>query len=96
MVCSRIIISNVRFTSANPTDGKRGLKGWVRCTLNDQFQLDGIAVRQGRNGRSSLSFPARTDGRGRKHFYYHPVDEKTRRAIERQIFKSLQMIECSA
>ena len=89
----RIVISNVQFTSADPHDVDTGLLGWIRCTLNGSILLDGISLRRTRDGRPTLSFPARFDGAGRQHHYLRPLDDDTRRAIERQVFKALSFVE---
>lgn len=86
-----IKITNVQFTSAHPDDVPTGLLGWIRCTLNGTIQLDGISLRRTRDGRPTLSFPARFDGAGRQHHYLKPMDDETRRGIERQVFKALSI-----
>jgi hypothetical protein len=39
--------------------------------------------------RHTLSFPLRTDGQGRRHSYFRPLDDRTRRIIENAVFDSL-------
>ena len=90
---SPIKITNVQFTSADPRDVETGLLGWIRCTLNGSIQLDGISLRRTRDGRHTLSFPARFDQAGRLHHYLRPLDDETRHAIERQVFKALSFVE---
>ena len=84
-----IHISRVTFKAADPEDRAVGLVGWVTCKLNDALVVDGIAVRRTRDGRPTISFPARHDDTGRKHYVLKPVDEVTRRAIERQVLEAL-------
>ena len=64
----RLKISDVKLTAATPKQIELGLLGWIRCRLNDDLQLDGIAVRRGLDGRLSLSFPARRDGSRRQRY----------------------------
>ena len=84
-----IIISNVRFIASGRDQVETGLLGFVACTLNGSLQLDGLALRKTRAGKFALSFPARTDSAGRHHFYLRPLDSRTRREIERQVFHAL-------
>jgi len=90
---NRLRIANVRFTAAKATAIESGLIGWVSCILNNSLQLDGLALRRTRSGRPVLSFPSRLDSAGRQHFYLRPLDDRTRREIERQVFEALGMKE---
>jgi len=89
----RIKIDNVHFQAANSTYAASGLLGWISATLNNSLQLDGLALRKTRDGRFVLSFPARTDGAGRQHHYLRPLNDDTRRIIERQVFAALAITE---
>ncbi len=82
-------ISNVQLKSAQISDAESGLLGWVSCSINGSLRLDGIAVRRTADGRLALSFPARRDDAGRRHFYIRPVDDLARRAIEHTVFAAL-------
>lgn len=84
-----IEITDVRFTPAGPEDWRKGLSGWISCTLNDRLQINSIALRRSRSGRMVLSFPAREDKAGNQRFYIKPLDDVTRRVIERQIFREM-------
>ena len=86
-------ITDVRFTSANSVQAEKGLLGWVSCTLNSSIRLSSIALRRTSDGRFALSFPARKDSGGNKHSYIRPLDDETRRDIERQIFTALGLGE---
>ena len=55
--------------------------------------LGGIVLRRTADGRYALSFPTRTDRVGRRHSYVCPVDDDTRRAIEREVFGQLRQRE---
>lgn len=87
----RIKIDNVRFQAASPTEVKSGLLGWVSCVLNQSLKLNDLAVRRTRSNRLALSFPARTTKTGRQRFYLHPLDDRSRREIERQVFEAIAM-----
>ncbi len=82
-------ISNLQFKSAQISDAESGLLGWISCSINGSLRLDGIAVRRTADGRLALSFPARRDDAGRRHFYVRPLDDKARRDIEHQVFLAL-------
>ncbi len=86
---TQIEISGVQFVSAQLLDVDDGFLGWVSCTLNESIRLNGLALRRTREGRLALSFPARKDAMGRKHFFLRPLDDATRRKIERQVFRAL-------
>ena len=81
-------ITSVRFTPTGVEDQCKGLLGFVTCTVGD-LVLDGITVRRTREGRLTLSFPARRDRSGRDHPYIRPLDDATRREIEAQVFRAL-------
>jgi DNA-binding cell septation regulator SpoVG len=85
------LVSNVGFTKANYGDIQRGLLGFVTCTFNNVLLIDGVTVRRRRDGRIVLSWPARTDGAGRKHPILLPIDDAARRAIEREILVQLNV-----
>lgn len=81
-------VSDVRLTRASSSLEGRGLLGWVSCTYGD-LALDGISLRRTHDGRVTLSFPARRARGGREHPYVRPLDDPTRRAIERQVLAAL-------
>ncbi len=89
----KVTIANVSFTPAQPKEVKRGLLGWVSLVLDGRFRLSSIAVRRTLDGRVTLSFPTRIDGSGRQRFYFRPLDDRTRRAIESQVFTQLGLTE---
>jgi hypothetical protein len=93
---TNIKISNVCFSPAKPQEALKGLRGWISCCLNGRIQFEGIALRRTRGGRHTLSFPARLDNVGRRHFYIRPLDDAARRVIERQVFQELGIREKSA
>lgn len=82
-------IDNVRFTSASPEQVQAGILGFVRCTLNNSLVLDGLLLRRTRHNKRTLSFPYRRDATGRQHFYLRPLDDRSRRDIEKQVFAAL-------
>lgn len=86
-------VSRVRFTPAPRHQLPSGLLGFVSFLLEDCVRIDGVVLRTTSDGRLSLSFPARRDGRGRDHPYLRPVNDDTRRAIETQVFASLGLGE---
>jgi len=82
-------ITSVAFTSAAPSEVRTGLLGWVSCVVDDALLIDGITLRRTRDGRTTLSYPARRDAAGRQHFYVRPIDDEARSNLEDQIFAKL-------
>ena len=66
-------------------DVRSGLLGFVSVFYGD-LVLDGITVRRTAEGRLTLSFPQRRDGRGRSHPLFRPIDDAARVRIEKAIF----------
>jgi hypothetical protein len=86
-----ILVSDVRFIQSSEDQRAEGLLGWVGLRLNRCMQMNSIALRRTRDGRLTLSFPARRDGAGLIHHYYKPLDRETQVEIERQVFLALGM-----
>ena len=86
-------LTEIKFSSSRPEETDAGLIGWVSCALNGTIHLDGIAVRRTVDGRLTLSFPARQDSHGRRHFYHRPLDDCARREIEARVFRALGLGE---
>ena len=84
-------ITNVRFTSASEADLLSGLLGFATCVINKFLVLDGIAVRQTQDGHLALSFPAQRDKNGHQRFPVRPIDDRARRAFERQVLGALDL-----
>lgn len=72
------------------TDDERrtGLLGYL-SVFYGVLVLDGITLRRTADGRFVLSFPSRTDRRGKKHSIVRPVDDDARQAVEREILAQL-------
>lgn len=83
-------ISDVSFQSANESQRREGVEGWVRLTLNDALRLDSIAVRRTRDGRLTLSYPERTDRHGRRHPTARPRDTEARVSLDEQILEAIR------
>ena len=73
---------------ATDTEIRSGLMGYIMVEYGT-LVLDGIALRRTTDGRLVLSFPARTDGAGRRHPYIRPIDDEARRVIEAAILGEL-------
>lgn len=82
-------ISAVTLIDAKPADVRRGLLGFVSCTLGGRVRLDGLTLRRSREGRLYVSFPRPRDARGRERSTVRPVDVASQREIEAQIFLAL-------
>ena len=85
----KIAVSEVSFTSASREERRTGLLGWVAVVINGALKIDGLTVRQTREGRLALSFPARRDRQDRVHFVVRPISDEARRTIERQVLAQL-------
>ena len=82
-------VTSVTLTPSRPLDQAEGLLGWVAVELNGELVVTGITLRRTRQGDLDLSFPARTDRRGRKHPIVR-VDDELRAAIEREVLGELR------
>ena len=89
----KIVITDVRFVAAEERDVERGLIGFVSAKLNHSLQIDGLALRRTRDGRLTISFPARRDTAGRQHHFLRPLNDQIRREIEEQILRAIGMKE---
>jgi DNA-binding cell septation regulator SpoVG len=87
-------ISEVVFTTATAALAQTGLLGFVSCCLNRALRLDGLTLRRTQDGKLTLSFPARRDARGRQHHFVRPIDDETRREIERQVIEAIRFGDC--
>ena len=86
-------VGRVEFTEATPEDRRLGLLGWIACRLNDTLQVDGIMLRRTQDGRLTLSYPAKKDEAGRKHFFLRPLDDRARRMVEQKVFRALGLLD---
>ena len=84
-------LTSAHFTPAGRAKRASGLVGWLVLVVDDALQLDGIVVRETRDRRLVLSFPARTDSKGDRHPLIRPVDGAARHELERQVFRQLGM-----
>ncbi len=83
-------VSSVTFTPAPRTDIRRGLLGWVRFRIGDDWQVDGVALRRTRSGRLAISYPCRLDRSKHEHPYVLPVDARVRRQVELALLAELE------
>lgn len=66
-------------------DERQGLLGYLSVYYGSVI-IDCITVRKTAQGRMTLSFPERRDGKGRRHPVVRPIDDDARRAIEAAVF----------
>ena len=92
MTARDIKIDRIELKTAGRQAAETGLIGWISCRLNNRLQLDGITLRKTQDGRHVLSFPARRDAAGQQHFFVRPLDDNTRKEIERQVFARLGLV----
>ena len=84
-----VTVSAVNFSAAAEVDRDRGLLGYVSFLVNGAIKVDGVTARRTRDGKLTLSYPARRDGTGRDHPYFRPITDEVRRSIESQVFAAL-------
>jgi hypothetical protein len=82
-------ISGIVFRPAPRHEVKKGIIGWASFRVNDALEIQGVAVRFTADRRYVLSFPAKRDGHGGRHFYVRPLDDRARRDIEHQVLRAL-------
>ena len=82
-------VTRVAFTPASFPYDALGVIGWLCIALDDSVEIDGIRVRRTVRGRIALAFPARRDGAGRRRYFVRPLNDETRREIERQVIERL-------
>jgi DNA-binding cell septation regulator SpoVG len=86
-------ITDVKFTSARTEEVETGLLGFLAIEVDDALRLDNLTLRRTADGRLTVSFPARRDGRGRRRFYICPLNDRARREIEHQVLEALGFLE---
>ena len=82
-------VTEVRFAPAPDHLVCSGLIGWSSFVLDGRLRVAGVAVRRTERGRPCLSYPVRDEGVGRRFEYFKPIDDATRRDIERQVLEQL-------
>lgn len=83
-------ITDVHLARAARPDTRTGLLGWISFTLDGRLRVDGLTLRRTHDGRPVLSYPERTDQWGCGHPYLAPLDDETRRHIEREVVRALK------
>ena len=84
------VVSGVDFTPAGATAQATGLLGWVAFAIDGSMALDGVTVRRTARGVLALSFPERSDSRGRRrHPVVRPLDNEARLEIQAQVLAQL-------
>ena len=79
------VLSYVRATDV---EERSGLLGYLRVA-SGSLVVEGVTLRRTATGRFALSFPERTDSRGRRHAIVRPVDQAARESIERELLGQL-------
>jgi DNA-binding cell septation regulator SpoVG len=88
-----LTVTSAGIVYASEPDNCRGLIGYITLAFNDALMVDGITLRRTRDGAYRLSFPERTDGRGRRHPIVRPLTAEDRASIEGQVFDQLGIKE---
>jgi hypothetical protein len=68
----------------------------ISFVLNGTLKIDGVTLRRTRDGRLTLSYPARRDRDGVEHFAIKPLGDQARVEIERQVFEALGLAVTSS
>lgn len=83
------LVSDVRFTQASPSEVREGLVGYLTFVVGNAIRVDGVTLRLTTARRPALSYPCRTDGKGRKHPIAKAIDADTKAQIEAEVFEEL-------
>jgi hypothetical protein len=81
-------VSQVEYRAATSDEIARGLLGRLRLVVSG-IVIESVALRRTLDGRLTLAWPVRADGKGRKHAVAHPVDDDARLSLEVQVFTKL-------
>ena len=84
-----MVVSNVKLVAAPRAQQELGMLGYVSFELDGMLGLDGVTLRKTRDGRLTLSYPARRDGRGVDHPLVRPLSHRAMKVIESQVLCSL-------
>ena len=87
MACA-LKVTEVRIRLAS--GGKDGLVGWASCIVGGSVALHNLAVRQLADGGLALGFPTRFSRSGAKHYYFNPISDEARLALEDAILTRLK------
>ncbi|MBI1852637.1 MAG: hypothetical protein HYR85_20020 [Planctomycetes bacterium] len=87
-----IEVSGVRFRAADAKWQRTGLVGFVAFVLNRDLRIE-ATVRRTNSGVLRLSYPAHRDQFGLQHFAVHPVHDRARVEIERQVLAHVRATE---
>lgn len=74
------------------SDMRSGLLGFVSVIYGDLI-LDGLTIRRTAEGRLTISYPERRDGRGRRHPLFRPIDDDARLRIEKAIIGAATVMQ---
>lgn len=86
---SRARITDVRFSPAGSALQRDGLLGWATFLVDGRLIVDGVMVRRRQDGGLTLAWPTRRDRHGVLHNHVRPLDDTTRRELEREILAQL-------
>jgi len=85
-----LVVTEVRLTAASQRDAESGLLAYLTVVLNGSLAVDGLALRRSVEGKTYVSYPARTDRRGGRHPIVRPLSEDARVELEREVFRALR------
>ena len=76
-------------TEASVKDQKSGLVGYVRCRVNNMFEVDGMTLRRKEDGEYTLSFPRKSGYSSDPHFFFRPLNKDVEETFLRQVLVAL-------
>ena len=65
-----------------------GVLGFATLEIGGLVVVEQVVVKRGRSKPRVLSFPARDDRHGKRHFTVRPLNDEARREIERVVFEA--------
>lgn len=92
-MADRLQISVTRLVPAPADLAASGVLGFVTLEIGGLVVVEQLVVKRGLRKPYVLSFPARDDRHGNRHFTVRPLNDAARLEIERVVFEAWQLIE---
>lgn len=86
---SSLRLTHIDLAPASRHHARAGLLGFVSVEFDGALRIDGLTVRVTRDGRHTLSWPARRDRHGEQHPIVLPVGAEERHRIKGEILRRL-------
>lgn len=88
-----LLVGNVEFLRARPSDIARGLLGFVSLSLGETVEISNITLRRRPTGELYLAFPTREDKHGVRHSVARILDTDEAEAVTAQVIAILRARE---